>query len=212
MGITPPARLIVDRAALASALTTCAVEGAAALPVLCEAERMRLVATAENLSWRSARTVVGEDERQVFQDFDLAEDFPDHSPYREVAGLIDAAIAEAARRLSPNPLPEGFHINDLILQRYAPGSRGITPHRDHLRYRGLVALVILSGDGRFCVCDDRRGSGAREISAGPDDLLLMRAPGLAGASERPFHFLDRITVARLSFGLRWDTASASRRD
>ena len=33
----------------------------------------------------------------------------------------------------------------------------------------------------------------------------MRAPGLAGSSDRPFLFLDRITVERLSFGLRWDT-------
>ena len=93
-------------------------------------------------------------------------------------------------------------------ERYAPGSRGITPHRDHLRYGGLVALVILSGDGRFCLCRDRCGSNAREIAAGPGDALLMRAPGLAGSSDRPFHFLDQITKERLSFGLRWDREAA----
>ena len=120
--------------------------------------------------------------------------------------MIDRALADAARRIEPNPLPHGFRINDLILQRYAPGSRGITPHRDHLRYRGLVALLVVSGDGRFCLCADRRGVGAREVAALPGDLLLMRAPGLAGSSDRPFHFLDRITAERLSFGLRWDTS------
>ena len=212
MGIAQPVRLIVDTAALACALRVCAAQGAAALPVLCEAQRMRLVAAAKDMSWRAARTVVGEGERQVIQDFELAQDFSGRSPYRKVATLIDAAIAQAARRLSPNPLPDGYHINDLILQRYAPGSRGITPHRDHLRYRGVVALVVVAGDGRFCLCDVRRGSGAREIAAGPGDLLLMRAPGLARSSERPFHFLDRITIERLSFGLRWDTAPASHRD
>lgn len=200
--------MIADAAALSAALAICAVEGAAALPVLSEADRMRLVAAVEGLSWRPARSAVGEGERQVLQDFELTLQLPGSSPYRETAALIDAAIAAAASRLRPNPLPEGFYINDLILQRYAPGSRGITPHRDHLRYRGLVALIVVSGDGRFCLCDDRSRAGEREIAAEPGDLLLMRAPGFAGSPERPFHFLDRITVERLSFGLRWDTRPA----
>ena len=210
MGIVAPTRVIADTAALAAALTTCAAEGAAALPILCEAERMRLVAAAAGLSWRRARAVIGAGERQVYQDFELAQQFPERGPYRETAALIDAAIAVAARQLSPNPLPEGFRFNDHILQRYAPGSRGITPHRDHLRYRGLVALVVVAGDGRFCLCRERSGAGVREIPAKPGDLLLMRAPGFVFSSERPFHFLDRITVERLSFGLRWDTMPASR--
>jgi hypothetical protein len=45
------------------------------------------------------------------------------------------------------------------------------------------------------------------VPARAGDLLLMRAPGFAGASARPFHFLDGIAVERLSFGLRWDTAA-----
>lgn len=200
--------MIADTAALSAALAICAAAGAAALPVLSEADRMRLVAAAEGLSWRPARAAVGEGERQVLQDFELTLQLRESSPYRETAALIDAAIAAAARRLQPNPLPEGFYINDFILQRYAPGSRGITPHRDHLRYRGLVALIVVSGDGRFCLCDDRSRAGEREIAAEPGDLLLMRAPGFAGLPERPFHFLDRITIERLSFGLRWDTRPA----
>jgi hypothetical protein len=35
----------------------------------------------------------------------------------------------------------------------------------------------------------------------------MRAPGYAGFPGRPFHFLDRISAERLSFGMRWDTAA-----
>jgi hypothetical protein len=190
---------------LAPALEACVEHGAAAASVLSESECRRLTEAAQNLSWRRARPLVGEGERRVFQDFELAQHFPQGSRFREIAALIDAALAVAAERLQPDSLPEGFHINDLILQRYASGSRGITAHRDHLRYRGLVALVIVAGDGRFCLCEDRRGAGTREIPALPGDLLLMRAPGLAGSSARPFHFLDRITVERLSFGLRWDT-------
>ena len=203
------ASLTASPAALAQAIQACADEGASCVPVLHRSECRRLAEAARQLTWRPARPVVGEGERQVFQDFELTQHFPAEGPYRAVARLIDEALAAAARRIGGDVLPKGFRINDLILQRYPAGSRGITPHRDHLRYRGLVALVIVAGDGRFCLCEDRLGAGAREIPAGPGDLLLMRAPGLAGSPERPFHFLDRITVERLSFGLRWDTMPAA---
>jgi hypothetical protein len=200
------ARLAASPSQIARAISDCVTGGASAVPILSRSECGRLASSADALpGWRPARPVVGAGERQVFQDFTLTQDFPEDSAYRAAAAAIAAALSEGARRLQPNPLPSDFCINDLILQRYAPGSRGITPHRDHLRYRGLVALVVVSGDGRFCLCADRNGTAAREIAARPGDLLLMRAPGLAGSTERPFHFLDRITAERLSFGLRWDT-------
>ena len=70
--------------------------------------------------------------------------------------------------------------------------------------KGLVSLVILAGDGRFMVCEDRSGANAREIPSPPGCLLLMRAPGLHGRRDRPFHFLTDVTTARMSFGLRYD--------
>lgn len=205
MPVLAPARPTAEHLDLAETLALCVERGAAAVPIFSESECRRLAEAAQHLSWRRARPVVGEGERRVLQDFELAQHFPQESPYRPISALIDAALSQAAGRLESDPLPEGFRINDLVLQRYASGSRGITAHRDHLRYRGLVALVIVAGDGRFCLCEDRQGSGAREIPALPGDLLLMRAPGLAGSSARPFHFLDQIALERLSFGLRWDT-------
>ena len=126
-----------------------------------------MIEAARHLTWRAARPVIGEGDRRVLQDFELTVELPEDGPWRDTAARVDAAIAEAAQRISPNPLPPGFRINDLILRRYAAGSRGITAHRDHIRYRGLVALLILSGDGRFCLCEDRSGASAREIAARP---------------------------------------------
>ena len=184
MALLEVERLTAATSDIAAAIAACAAHGASVVSVLDSSACRRLAAAAPELAaWRRARAVVGEGERQVLQDFELTQHFPDRSPYRATAALIDAALAQSAGRLEPNPLPDGFHINDLVLQRYAPGSRGITPHRDHLRYRGLVALLIVAGDGRFCLCEDRRGAGARELAAGPGDLLLMRAPGLAGSSS-----------------------------
>ena len=74
-----------------------------------------------------------------------------------------------------------------------------------MRYTGLVALIQLSGNGRFFVSDTRSGSGAREVAWRPGDLLLMRAPGFAGRKDRPFHYLSDIASERYSIGLRHDT-------
>jgi alkylated DNA repair dioxygenase AlkB len=208
MHVVGSAWVIATTQALAAGVETCLADGASVVRLLSEEGRDHLAAAAQHLAWRPARPVVGEGERRVYQDFELTQQFPADSPYPEAAVAIDAAIAAACHSLPPGLLPTGFYFNDLILQRYAPGSRGITPHRDHLRYGGLVALIILSGDGRFCLCRDRSGSNAREIAASPGDVLLMRAPGLAGSSDRPFHFLDQITKERLSFGLRWDREAA----
>ena len=205
MRLAGSAWVIATTQALAASLQACVTSGASAVRLLSEDGCERLQAAASYLSWRSARPVVGEGERRVYQDFVLAQQFPADSPYREAAAAFEAAIVAASRSLPPGLLPTGFCLNDLILQRYAPGSRGITPHRDHLRYRGLVALIVVSGDGRFCLCRDRSGSDAQEVPAGPGHVLLMRAPGLADSNDRPFHFLDQITKERLSFGLRWDT-------
>ena len=208
--LSQDARVIATPEAVAAALKACSAAGGAALPFIDDGFRCVLAAAAGGLVYRPARSVVGEGDKQVFQDFELTVDFPPASPYREAALLADAAIAEGARLLQPDPLPPEFHFNDLILQRYPPGSRGITPHRDHIRYRGLVAILVVSGDGCFALCEDRSGKGKREVAAAPGDLLLMRAPGFAGAPLRPFHCLAAITRERLSFGLRWDVSAAAR--
>jgi len=203
----PAAEIVASTAELAGALERVGTHSGAALPFLSQSTRNILTAAATELVYRPARPVIGEGERQVLQDFDLTVSFAPGSPYWAVAAAAERAVAAAARTMvGGNPLPEGFRVNDLILQRYAPGSRGITPHRDHLRYRGLVLIVVLSGDGQFCVCTDRSGREAQSIAAAPGDLLLMRAPGFGESEIRPFHFLTAISRERLSFGLRWDSS------
>ena len=97
-----------------------------------------------------------------------------------------------------------FIYNDLIVQRYEPGCVGITPHRDHIAYEGLVSLVILSGEAEFGICADRAGHGGREIASPEGCLLLMRGAGFAGLKTRPFHLLRNVRTRRVSFGLRYD--------
>lgn len=195
--------LTATPAALGAALERLRGAEAVSLPILSAAARRSLRAAAAGLPYRAATPVVGEGARRVHQDFELTVAFTPGDPFERLAAAFGDLVARAAARLTPNPLSGGFVFNDLILQRYPAGAGGITPHRDHLKYRELVALISLAGQGRFTLSADRAGAGAREVPLAPGSALLMVAPGFAGGSRRPFHALADITQERYSLGLRY---------
>ena len=108
--------------------------------------------------------------------------------------------------MNPCPFESRLVFNDRMLQVYEPGETGITPHMDRTAYRNLICLFVLEGRGRFGVCPDRSGRGARIVAHEPGDVVLTRAPGFRGSGRRPFHFVDRITERRYVFGLRHERA------
>ncbi len=199
--------LLAGVADVAAAIRRTEEEHAAALPLLPREACAALLSEARDFTWRRARPIVGEGERRVYQDFELTTDFPHRGAYRELARAVERLIQAALRAIEPPPLAWDFRVNDLILQRYPAGCAGITPHRDHVRYVGLVAIVVLAGTARFFVCDDRAGSNAREIATPPGHMTVLRAPGLFGRRDRPFHLLREITAERWSFGLRHDVGA-----
>lgn len=187
------------------ALLSLVAGDAASLPLLAADELLPLLAAVEGLSYRTGRQEIGSGEKLVRQDFDICMAPPKPSLLWDLAAELEGHLTRALESLHPPLLAGPFGFNDLVVQRYYAGSFGITAHRDHARYTGLVALIQLSGDGRFFVSDARSGIGAREIALGPGDLLLMRAPGFAGRKDRPFHYLSHIVTERYSLGLRHDT-------
>ncbi len=189
---------------LAESLRRLPEEDALSLPLLGESECRRLSTAAGALPFRTATPVIGEGERAVLQDFDLCEKIPPNGPFHALAAALERRLAAALARLADPPLAELPPLNDLILQRYPAGSAGITPHRDHIRYRALVAIVTLAGRDPLFVCAERSGHDAREVPMPAGSLLLMRAPPFAGRRDRPFHFLKRVTEERLSLGIRHD--------
>ena len=195
---------LVGPAALAGALARLEADHAVSLPLLGARARRRLIGATTRLPYRPAIPVVGAGANEVRQDFELCMAIPERSLLRAFAAALERLLNAALDRLEARPLAQLLRLNDLIVQRYPKGSFGITAHRDHLRYDGLVALVTLAGKARFCLCDDRAGGGARELPCPPGHLLLMRAPGFGGRRQRPFHFLDRVTRPRLALGLRHD--------
>ncbi|MEE8500845.1 MAG: hypothetical protein V3S27_09760 [Kiloniellales bacterium] len=190
--------------ALGRALARLGEEDAVSLPLLGLRARRRLIGATAHLPFRSVRSAIGEGARAVRQDFEICMSIPERSLLRVFAGALERLVEDALARLDPAPLAGPFRFNDLVVQRYPKGSFGITAHRDHVRYQGLVAVVTLAGAARFFVCAERSGRGAREVPCPPGDLLLMRAPGFAGRDDRPFHYLSDVTQPRLALGLRHD--------
>ncbi len=189
---------------MAEALARMAREDAVSLPLLGPQGCRGLVEAARSLPFRRATPVIGEGDKAVHQDFDLCYSIPPGGPFHSVATALERLLAEALAKIVPPVLTAPPVLNDLIVQRYAAGSAGITPHLDHLRYEDLVIIVPLSGSARFFLCAARDGREPREIPAPPGAAVMMRAPGFGDSRARPFHTVKEITAERLSFGLRHD--------
>ncbi len=151
--------------------------------------------------------MIGAGEREVRQDFEICMPVPDGSLFHACRDALERLLAQTLDVMPAPPLEAPPRLNDLVVQRYPAGSLGITPHRDHLSYRDLVAIVTLAGQARFFVSSDRSGKDAREVPIPPGSLLLMRAPGFAGRDDRPFHFLNDVSEERVCLGLRHDVRS-----
>ena len=205
----PPANRFVEPAVEAvEMLDRLEREDAIAVPALTAEYRVWLLAEARAARFRGARPIVGRGERLVRQRMGVHNDFGPGSRFRDLTGHYQAAWDGWLASMASCPFESRLVFNDLMLQVYEPGETGITPHMDRTAYRNLICLFVLEGRGRFGVCTDRSGRGARIIAHEPGDVVLTRAPGFRGSGHRPFHFVDRITERRYVFGLRHECGGA----
>jgi len=191
--------------ALASRLRALETRAALKLGILRGGILESLVASASTLAFRPARYEVGKPEARVYQEFGYCDAVPQAHALSHLAHWLEWRLQRALRLMDRPPIPVDFSINDVVCQQYRSGDLGITPHRDHIAYTGLILLVILSGGGSYYVCADRSGHGKRVIDTRPGDAVLMPGPGYAGRRDRPFHAVERIRGTRYSVGLRHDS-------
>ncbi|MBV9652633.1 MAG: hypothetical protein JO296_21200 [Pseudonocardiales bacterium] len=123
--------------------------------------------------------------------------------YPVLAGLCDELVDQVHRHGISQWAP-----NEVAIQRYQPGSLGITPHRDQRRFAQLVAVVTVAGSAPFTLCRDRAGDPIHTWQAGAGSLLLLRGPGLSGDDGRPMHSVGGPTgaIPRTSVGIRMETS------
>ena len=170
---------------------------------------------AAQLPYREARPVTGSSRTPVYQDFELDYEVPREHPFWRIAEalqsvfdpLLDDLLREGLRDNDP-----GFSLNDLIVQRYPPGCAGISPHRDHIEYRMVILILLLSGDGDFRIHPERSEGEGAIIDFEPGQLLMMGAPGISADFVRPFHSVRNVTTVRRTIGMRFDRRLAGLTD
>ena len=180
------------------------------MPALTGEYRAWLLEEARAVRFREARPVVGQGKRTVLQRMGVYNGFGPDSRFHDLTEAYQAVWDAWLAPMSPSPFESRLVFNDRMLQVYDPGEIGITPHVDRTGYRNLICLFVLEGRGRFGVCRDRSGRGARIIAHEPGDVVLTRAPGFRGSDRRPFHFVDLITERRYVFGLRHERGREGR--
>lgn len=138
-----------------------------------------------------------EGEYRVFTGDDIAARPAVRALHRSVVAAVRAHAEEIADL-------EEWSPDEVTVQRYDPGSSGISVHRDGRRHRHLVAILTLEGAARLRQCSDREGTTLRSFEADPGSLVLLRGPGLAGTQDdRPLHAVDGPAgQRRTSFSLR----------
>lgn len=140
--------------------------------------------------------------RQEAEAFEIAAAELDRYPV--LTSLWNELVGQIQRRGVPEWAP-----TEAAVQRYQPGSLGISAHRDQRRFAWLVAVITVTGSAPFMLCHNRDGDPVRTWQASEGSLVLLRGPGLDGNLDgRPMHAVGRPSgTPRTSVGIRMDTTS-----
>jgi len=175
---------------------------ALSLPLLREDFRLTLLQAAQGSSYTREPATVGSGEHVVRQQVNSCQIFAVGSPYLVLWEAFQKLCDEAFRTVSPYPFATRLRFTEMRLHQYERGSLGITPHRDGVRYRNLVCVFIIGGQGCLAVCADRFGRAASYVDASPGRVVLLRAPGFLDCADHPFHYVGDIRDTRYTYGLR----------
>ena len=192
------------RHALGDMFRAVALDGVASASLLDAACCAHLLKEAEAKGYVFApqTEVQGKEDARVYQQLETVLGFPEESDFLLLRDVFEALLSSHAESLPEYPFSFAPALNSITLARYPTGSIGITPHLDHLKYKNLLCIFVLGGKGKFFVCADRAGNGAREIDASIGNVIFLRCPGFMGIAKRLFHFLKDIDATRYSFVLR----------
>ncbi|MGH3973683.1 MAG: alpha-ketoglutarate-dependent dioxygenase AlkB, partial [Pseudonocardiaceae bacterium] len=107
--------------------------------------------------------------RQEVESFEISIAKLDRYPV--LRGLCDELVGRVHEHGVPEWVP-----NEAAIQRYQPGSVGITPHRDQRRYAQLVAVTTIAGSAPFTLCRNRAGDPIQTWQVDEGSLVLLRGP------------------------------------
>jgi len=172
--------------------------GGVSFPILGEDRRKELARDALKYEYKEAQKTF----KNVYEEFDVVREFPEGSPFFKLKEDFEKILWLKFSTFGSPFFNQPLLFNELLLQKYKKGSVGITPHKDGVSYRNLIAIFVLKGKGKFALCGDRSGSNPRYLETMPGNVILLSAPGFMGTSFQPMHFLKDIEKERIIFSLR----------
>lgn len=196
--------LLTTPDSMAQAMKLLPTDGVAAFPMVSHTGCQKMLAAVNELPFRASTPVVGPKGKEVEQDFQIAMNFDQLGILDDYQTALEAQINQAFSLMQPSPYPLPFSFNDKAALIYKEGSKGITPHRDLLCFEAVIAILTLSGEAGFYICDDREKSNTRRYTAEPGVMILMRGRNFAGIEERPYHYVEGVSKERVGYGLRYN--------
>lgn len=124
------------------------------------------------------------------------------------------AIARLAGDLTRSMGAHDWKPNEATVMCFDGPRSGISPHRDHVRFVRLIAILSLEGEGELTIVDDRAGEEVvAAFTCRPGDLMLLRGPTpderVERTDPRPLHAVSGPPVGRrTSLAFRMDTRAA----
>ena len=170
-------------------------------PFLSDTTIVSLKNQVSKFRFRKAKPLAG---NSVTQDFDVCLPAPRIGKIDQLATSIENLFNQTLR-LMYNPPIKCPKFNDIAIQRYKPGSLGISPHKDHKKYISVIIIITLSGKSDLCICEDRKGLNPLVLNDTPGNIIVFPASEFTTLNNnciRPLHFVNNIADGRLSMGLR----------
>lgn len=105
-------------------------------------------------------------------------------------------------------LPWWFSFTEMRIQQYSIPEKdhrvesGISRHRDHKRYRGIIVILVIEDGGEFLVYDPDR----RRIPTESGYCIVMKGSefGKEKNDIRLRHAVENVDYSRTTIGLRFD--------
>lgn len=154
--------------------------------------------------------------RRIIQNHDtfaLKVGVGDQAPLQKIPRLVATAhhVQALIRGLGGVfPVLNTWTVNELSLHHYDDPELGLSPHRDNLRYMGLVAVLNVDGESDLELSKEPAGA-IHALHVRPGDLTLTRVSGIYPSYEEdgkprnicPYHAVTNLaTPTRTSFILR----------
>ncbi len=188
-------------------LLDCLAEGASYVPeAITENFRTGLLREVGSLPLESAPLEVGSVNQQM--ELYVAHGAMECCP--AMRDLCESFASLIQRSVTDTNLRQ-WRPNLVDVQRYVPGSVGISPHLDSRQYVFLIAIFTIAGRAQFSMYQMRDGGPLATWTVVPDSVVLLRGTVPAGPDTRIFHAVSGPLDAlpRISVTLRMRLAHAA---